>query len=341
MILVTGTYPPEQCGVADYSYCLINSEEGVKTNWKLLYTKDLSFKGFRATLKSIKESGESVVNLQYPSRGYGMSLFPHILCVYLRLFTRKKLVVTIHEFTQLGWKGLLCSYIMLLFANKLIFTNEFERTSAIKKLSCVKSKSTVIRIFSNIPQSANIVKLSERTYDIGCFGYIRPLKGIENFIETVASLKKIYKEPIKAYILGETWPELQEYTTKIRKMADEAGIVMMEGRSDSEVADILADTKIAYLPYPDGLSERRGSFLAFVRNLALIVSTEGPFVTEAQRANLKVVKEDEAAAVLNEIFSLSAEELNEEQDKVEAFVKNELPSSWNEVVEQYNSYINN
>jgi glycosyltransferase involved in cell wall biosynthesis len=230
---------------------------------------------------------------------------------------------------------------MLLFANKLIFTNEFERTSAIKKLSCVKSKSTVIRIFSNIPQSANIVKLSERTYDIGCFGYIRPLKGIENFIETVASLKKIYKEPIKAYILGETWPELQEYTTKIRKMADEAGIVMMEGRSDSEVADILADTKIAYLPYPDGLSERRGSFLAFVRNLALIVSTEGPFVTEAQRANLKVVKEDEAAAVLNDIFSLSAEELNEEQDKVEAFVKNELPSSWNEVVEQYNSYINN
>ena len=68
--------------------------------------------------------------------------------------------------------------------------------------------------------------------------------------------------------MGETWPELQEYTTKIRKMADEAGIVMMEGRSDSEVADILADTKIAYLPYPDGLSERRGSFLAFVRNLA-------------------------------------------------------------------------
>ena len=33
MILVTGTYPPEQCGVADYSYCLINSEEGKKTDY--------------------------------------------------------------------------------------------------------------------------------------------------------------------------------------------------------------------------------------------------------------------------------------------------------------------
>ena len=55
MILVTGTYPPQQCGVADYSYCLLNSEAGKASGWKLLHTQDLSFKGFRQTIREIKQ----------------------------------------------------------------------------------------------------------------------------------------------------------------------------------------------------------------------------------------------------------------------------------------------
>jgi glycosyltransferase involved in cell wall biosynthesis len=247
--------------------------------------------------------------------------------------------VTIHEYTQLGWKGFLCAYILLLFANKLIFTNEFERNAAIKKLWTVKNKSSIIKIFSNIPKSNNLLKISERKYDIGCFGYIRPLKGIENFIETISKLKKTTEINVSAYILGETWPELKEYTEKIRRMAEEAGVVIMEGRSDNEVADILADTKIAYLPYPDGLSERRGSYLAFVRNLALIVSTEGPFVTQVQRDYLKVVTEEHAVTTLRSLSKLSPEEQNLEQERVKEFVQKELPNSWDEVVQQYNSYI--
>lgn len=339
MILVTGTYPPEQCGVADYSYCLINSDEGKKTNWSLLYTKDLSFKGFRAALKNIAESAEKVVNIQYPSRGYEKSLFPHFLCVYLRLFTKKDVVVTIHEYTQIGWKGFLCAYLLLLFSSKLIFTNEFERNAAINKVPLVKKKSTVIKIFSNISKSEISLKTSERAFEVGCFGYIRPMKGIENFIDTIRTIKEKYNRPVNAYILGETLPDLMEYNEKIQKMASEAGVTIMEGRPDKEVADILVNTKIAYLPYPDGLSERRGSYLAFVRNLALIVSTEGPFVTNAQKENLHIVKEDEAVEVLYNLMSMSNVALNEEQEKVKRFVKQELPESWDDIVKQYNSYL--
>ena len=339
MILVTGTYPPEQCGVADYSYCLLQSEEGKNTNWKLLYTKDLSFSGFRRTIKEIKASGDAVVNLQYPSRGYGKSLFPHLLCAYVRLFTRKKMVVTIHEYTQLGWKGALCAYLLLWFANQLIFTNEFERNAAIRKVSCVKKRSTVIKIFSNISQADNLKKISERTYDVGCFGYIRPLKGIENFIEVVKAIKDQQGISLNAYILGETWPELKEYTDTIRKMAAEAGITIIEGKDDAEVATILADTKVAYLPYPDGLSERRGSFLAFVRNLALIVSTEGPFVTEVQRDYLKITTEEQASEVVGNLLALSKVEQDAMQEQIAAFVEKELPASWDDIVKQYNHYI--
>ena len=143
----------------------------------------------------INSLDDKYVNLQYPSRGYGKSLFPHILSIYIRLFTKKKLSVTIHEYTQLGWKGFVCAYILLLFANELIFTNEFERNAAARKLWLVKKKSTVIKIFSNIPKSENLLKISERKYDIGCFGYIRPLKGIENFI----SVKSNVLETLRGY----------------------------------------------------------------------------------------------------------------------------------------------
>lgn len=339
MILVTGTYPPQQCGVADYSYCLLNSEVGKASGWKLLHTQDLSFKGFRQTIREIKQQDDVNINLQFPSRGFGKSLFPHFLCVYLRCFTRKKIAVTVHEFTQLGWKGFICAYMILLFAKQLIFTNEFERAAAIKKVPWVKKKSTVIKIFSNISQSDNLLKISQRTYDVGCFGYIRPLKGIENFIEVVKAIKDKQGASLNAYILGETWPDLQEYTAKIRAMAADAGVTILEGRNDKEVADILANTKVAYLPYPDGLSERRGSFLAFVRNLALIVSTEGPFVTQVQRDYLKITTEAQAPEIVSGLLALSSEEQDAMQQQIISFVKKELPASWDDIVKQYNNYL--
>ncbi len=337
MILVTGTYPPEQCGVADYSYCLLNSEEGKRSNWKLVYTKDVSFSGLKNAIKMVKSIDDNDVNIQYPSRGYAATILPHLLCVYLRFFTKRKVSVTFHELTQLGWKGSLFSYLLLLFANKLIFTNEFERDAAIKKVPFVKGKSTVIQIFSNISKSENIHKISERKYDIGYFGYIRPMKGLENFIDVIEDVKKTNN--VNAYILGQTLPDLLDYAEEIKEKSNKVGITIIDGKSDSEVADILANTKIAYLPYPDGLSERRGSFLAFVRNLALIVSTEGPFVTATHRKYLKVVEEKDASGVISLLLSLSDEEKNEEQLMVEEFVTNNLPASWDEIVQKYNDFL--
>ena len=69
------------------------------------------------------------------------------------------------------------------------------------------------------------------------------------------------------------------------------------------------------------------------------MSTEGPFVTKAQRENLYIVKQDESAELLCNIISKSNIELNEIQQKVECFVREELPESWDDIVKQYNSYI--
>lgn len=338
MILVTGTYPPQKCGVADYSYRLLESETAQKSNWKLLHIKNTSLVGIVDVVKELKSIDDINVNIQYPSINFSRKLLPHFLCIYLRCFTKKIVSVTIHEYTQLHWLSKLFMNIFFWFSHKLIFTNEFERGAVVKASRCVKKKSRVIKIFSNISKSDKIKKIGDRKYDIGYFGYIRHGKGIEEFIEVVEKLNS-KNNTIKAYILGQRLEGLEEFADSVSQKSNKIGIEVMEGLPDNEVADILADTKVAFLPYPDGLSERRGSYLAYIRNLSLVVSTEGKFVTESQRRTFSIVSVSKAPVELDRILSLSEEEQDVLQEKVVTFVKTEIPSSWEEVVAQYNEYL--
>lgn len=338
MILVTGTYPPQRCGVADYSFRLLESETAKRSNWKLLHVENTSLINLRKVINKLNSIDDINVNIQYPSINFSRKLLPHFLCLYLRCFTKKKVSVTIHEYTQLHWISKLCMFIFFWFAHKLIFTNEFERGAVIKVCSCVENKSRVIKIFSNISKSKLEKKIGERKYDIGYFGYIRHGKGIEDFLVVLEQLKKENKT-LKAYILGQRLKGLEEFADSVVLKSTEIGVEVMEGRPDNEVADILSDTKVAFLPYPDGLSERRGSYLAYIRNLSLVVATDGKFVTKSQRETFKIVDVDNAAEELKKILSLSEDEQNKLQNKVELFAATEIPSSWDEVVSQYNDYL--
>lgn len=340
MILITGTYPPERCGVADYSARLLETETAKKTGWKLAHTKETTLGALKRNIKMINALNDDVINIQYPSMGYAKSIIPHLLCMYYRLFTKKTVTVTIHEYSMVGWKAFLFEYIFLLFANKLIFTNQYERAYAIKYVPWVKSKSSIIKIFSNIPQSDNVKPMSEREYEIGYFGYIIPRKGIEEFINVVDSLKTSGLKIKTPYILGMVMPEFKEYGEEIIRKAEKCGIYVFEGCSDKEVADTLASTKIAFLPFPDGLSERRGSFLACIKNGMYLVSKEGQFVTENMRNSFSIVSSsDESINELKKLLNMSNDELSILQEKVKNYVSSELPVSWDEVVEQYNRYI--
>lgn len=335
MIIVTGTYPPERCGVADYTARLLETKTAQEAGWKLLHTTDVRTSAIFNVIKEVKRMKDNEINIQYPSRGYINSILPHLLCLYLRLFTNIKISTTIHEYTQLGWKGRLASNIFLMCSHKLFFTNPFERDAAIRAVKSVANKNSIIKIYSNIPTSKNIKPLAQRTYDVGYFGYIRPEKGIEEFIQVLGEVKK--ENPnVKAYILGQTLPDLQEYAKQIFEAAEKAGVELLGSKPDDETADILADTKIGYLPLPDGLSERRGSFLAYVKNQSIIVANDGPFVSDYLRSYFQIVSSsEEGKKSLLHILGASVKEQEKEQENVITYAQKELPSSWDDVVLSY------
>lgn len=336
MLIITGTYPPEKCGVGDYVFQLLHTKEG--SSWNLYYSQDWSLMSLRKKIKEIKSSQDNLINIQYPSVGFGFSLVPHLLCLYFGLFTKKQVVVTLHEYTQMGWKGKLFMILVFISANKVIFTNIFERVAAIKKFPFVRKKSTIIKIYSNIPKSAIIKPIREKEFDIGYFGYIRPLKGLETFLDVVADLRK-KSSNLSIYIMGQTQPIYESYYKTIIDKAVDLDVKLLLNKDMDEVANILANTKIAYLPYPDGVSERRGSFLAVIRNGCLVVTTKGKYTTKAHE---KICFFSSRYDVCDSICDLLAKDelfYREQNSLVESFLLEEVPNSWSQVAQQYNEYL--
>jgi glycosyltransferase involved in cell wall biosynthesis len=338
ILIITGTYPPEQCGVGDYTFNMMQTHEAA--GWALFYATDWSLKTFFRKVKKIRQYSGTWVNMQYPSVGYGDSILPHLLCLYFFLFGQKKIAVTIHEYTQYGWKGKIAMRIMFLCASKLIFTTSFERDAAIKACPAVARKSKIIKIFSNIKSADVIPEIADRTYDVGYFGYISPVKGIEAFLKTAIELKAT-RPDLKLFIMGKIQATHEVYAARIMAQAQSVGIAAILNQEEQVVADTLAQTKIVFLPFPDGISERRGSFLAAIKNGCLIVTTEGAFVTPSLYNCCEIIPVMQAPKKIGQLLAEDERKQHERQEKVQNYLKQEWPHSWNEVVNSYNHFLTN
>lgn len=328
MIVITGTYPPERCGVGDYTQHLFGTT--ASRTWTLFYRRDWSWRQLRTYVRELREIDDPVVNLQYPTMGYVESLVPHALVILAVLLQRKRLYITTHEYSQFGWKGRLALNFLFLFAQEVLFTTSFELACARRHNPWMR-KGQVLKIRSNIP-AATSKPIAERRWDVGYFGYIRPLKGIEEFIRVTEVL---HQQGKRVYVMGQVQPDFAAYHEPLLQQLRQCGIAYFGDKSQQEVAEILADTKIMYLPYPDGLSERRGSFLAAVVNGAVVVSKEGAFTSQQQKETFSLVSDKGA---LEKIAQGLNDEvwLKKQQQQSLLYAEQSVPASWEQIAEEYN-----
>lgn len=327
MIIVTGTYPPERCGVGDYVQQLLCTAPAKE--WSLLYLKQWRMKDLRGNVASLRQNKDRVVNLQYPTMGYGTSLVPHLMMIYAVLFLHKKLYITVHEYSQLGWKGKMALQFLFWFAKNVIFTTSFECELA-HKHGLASRKGQVIKIRSNIP-AAKSRPMKERQWHLGYFGYIRPLKGLEEFLPVAEQIRQAGKN---VYVMGQTQPQYKDFYEPFLNRLKQKGITYISDRSAEEVAAVLADTRMMYLPYPDGLSERRGSFLAAVVNGTAIVSKEGAFTSDSQKECFALVKDDEAVGQIG-AWLQDEQRLEQQQQNSLAYAAQSVPASWEQIANEY------
>jgi glycosyltransferase involved in cell wall biosynthesis len=264
--LVAGCCPTDRCGVGDYTRSLADvlSAMGIEThvicseNWRLQNAFSLH--------SSLHKLNPDLVHIQYPTAGFGPKLGPQGLALLRRC------VITLHEVSQARFLRKLAMFPFSLRPKHLIFPSDFERRFAVRWAPWISPLSSVIAIPSNIraavPQGARNV--NEVTY----FGLIMPNKGLDDVVK-LGALIQCKRLPLRVRVIGKAPTKHMAYFEELRSASSTLPIIWDDGLSEGEVAEKLASSSVAYLPYPDGVSERRATFKAALVNGLAVITTRG------------------------------------------------------------------
>jgi len=268
--LITGSYPPDVCGIGDYTFRLAEAlrQQGIAVeivhggSWRLHDTPRI--------FRHIRSLRPDIVHIQYPTIGFGAGLAPQLLSILVRG------VVTIHEISRAHTLRKISLFPFSVRPLHVIFTTPYEQGFALSWAPWVARRSDVIPLGSNIA-----VGTSEKASDgeeIIYFGMIRPNKGIEQVL-ILAELIKRSSLPYRIRIIGKPYPGLTDYLEELRLRSRELPVTWSLDLSYEEVADILSQSLVAYVPFPDGASGRRGTLLALLANGVATITTGGSHTT--------------------------------------------------------------
>jgi glycosyltransferase involved in cell wall biosynthesis len=293
--LISGSYPPDICGVADYTGRLHEHLQKANVHVCIFSGKEWGLSSAVHISRELSAIGSDLYHMQYPATGYGWKLGPQFLSL-LRPF-----VITIHECSQGHILRRLSLLPFTIRARKIIFTNEYEQRYAQRFVPWIKKRSTVISIGNNIPLVSGVDKVGVRV--VTYFGLIRPEKGLERLIE-MGRLFKDRANGIIVRIIGTVLPGSEEYCARMRDQSKDLPIEWCLGLADEQLSYALAETEVAYLPFPDGASDRRGSLIAMLANGVAIITTKGAHTSQDLcSAVLFANSPDEAALLAETMFN--------------------------------------
>ena len=288
VLFVCGSYPPEKCANADTALIMVNLLKKNGLEIEVLSNIDWGLKRIFKIIRFAKKYKADIVHIQYPGMGFKRSLVPQILA----FITRKKSVITIHEVSQVHFLRKL-SLLPYSFCSHLIFTNDFDRSFYLKIFPWTSSeKSKVVPIGSNIQVFKDLTYNERRRNVILYFGQIRPQKGLEKVIE-LAKLIKNNRLDLEVFIVGRTYNEFETYFNEIQNYSVGLPISWKLNLPEEDVSTLLGTILFAYLPFPDGASERRGSSFATMAHHMITFTTQSKITPYSLNSSVVFVNKPE------------------------------------------------
>jgi glycosyltransferase involved in cell wall biosynthesis len=298
VVLITGSYPPDTCGVGDYTASLAAALQKCGTNVEVLHTHKWHLSCLNQIIKHLNSLKPDIVHMQYPTVGYGNSLTPHIMSLF------KNKVITIHEISQAHILRRLSLYFFSMRAEHLIFTNQFELDYANRWAPWISGRASIIPVGSSIPAG----QASKRDIkDIVYFGLIGPQKGLDDFLSLAALIKKENLN-LQLRVIGLPNPKWPDYLEYIYKKAGNLPISLEIGLPERDVAQLLSRAQIAYMPFPDGASERRTSLMALLINGVATITTYGKHTPENFKKAVAFAQSPEDALAIIKKLTTDAQE---------------------------------
>lgn len=264
--MITGSYPPDTCGVGDYTSHLVETLRVQGITVDIVSKENWDLKNIANIARRISKIKADIMHIQYPTVGFGAKLSPQLLSLIFPC------IVTLHEISQAHIIRRLSLYPFSFRSKHIIFTSTLERDYALRWSPWIFNHCSVIPIGSNIRIRKQDFRRDIK--EIVYFGLIRPQKGLED-VFFLASLIKQLSLGYGIRIIGKRHPKFIDYYDELYRRSKALPIIWDVDLSESAVAEVLSRSRIAYVPFPDGVSARRGSLLALLANGVATITTRG------------------------------------------------------------------
>lgn len=293
VLFVCGSLPPIKCGVGYYCQIILDkltsknvdidivktlgSGKQITTN-RTLEVPDWKLRRISKILKFIKKSSAEIVHIEYPALGYKRNLGINFLPYFIRLFTNKKIIVTLHEYHGSPLIGRCRNLLTAFPANNIFVSNEADKQSL---PALISKKTSIVPIGSNIQKAKNNSEVCKRIFakaglktnapTIVFFGFPYPSKNLDQLIRAMAELEKMQLIIIADLINQD---EYQRYLLKeISSSPAKSRIGVTGFLPDVEVSIVLQNCRYFVLPQSIPITGKSGTGIAAAIHNNILITT--------------------------------------------------------------------
>lgn len=277
VLMVSGSWPPQACGVGDYTERLCCELEQNDIAVVRFANGRLSQPYSFEVIRQVNEADCDLVHIQYPTAGYGRSFTPSALPSRVG---GKPVIVTLHEYSSFRWyrRPWFSPFAQRCAAR--IFTTDEERQLFARRFPSRNGIDLTVEIASNIPVAASAPRRPGR---VSYFGLIAPNKGIEAFLD-LCETAAANASGLTFELIGAVPNQHRRYAEVILQRASACKVLLSIDLANEAVAKRLAASTFAYLPFPDGASAKRGTLAAAIVNGLIVVTRHTPISPDWIRA---------------------------------------------------------
>ena len=294
ILVITGSYPPDKCGVGDYTFHLVKflsrlpdlevglmtstypTEDYLLDNVTILHNLySWRLRNIFKIKKLIAEYNPNIVHIQYPTTGYNgiVAKYLPILCKAMGI----KVVQTWHEHYiscgAIGWPNVLACDALVYVRPDLtaLLPNWVKRWLYSTPKVYVPNTATIPVVFLDKERTFSLKQKLSKGKTIVCFfGFANKNKGIE-------SLFDIVNPDTQHLVLICDVSDKNQYQAKILDLIKQDkwinNVTVTGFLSNHAVGEILAVADAVLFPFPDGAGVWNTSFIAARNSGVFTVAT--------------------------------------------------------------------
>lgn len=314
LLYISGSFPDNQEGIAEGAKVLLDAmleivekdkivllttntpiisehiKQNISVNYRMMDNWKVTTGNIKKFYSILDEYDITAIHMEYPGDLYGKTFLASFLPWFIKHYNLKRnkkitFNVRLHEFTRARFLRKAAIVPILLFADSIYIPALRDRNAA-SKIGGKRVRPTTIGTNINTVSDELLPGKKKR---ISYFGSVYPGKGIERMLKLwrIISIEDTEKE-YEFKIIGDLGTErdnhFAEYHKQVWRFIEQYGLtdkITVTGYiSNEDVSKAIQETAVATLPYEDGLTLRRGSFLAYLAHGIPVVTSEGD--SEAQ-----------------------------------------------------------